>query len=82
MWRNLGFTDGNNIAYRLVSKEGEYVVLVNSNAIIYPDSLRAMVKLLEFRPSVVVTQGIIYKYDGDEIDSAGCHLNELMKLIA
>lgn len=76
--RNLGFTGGNNIAYQLVSKESKYIVLVNNDAVIYPDSLRAMVEFLDSRPRIGAVQGAIYRYGGGEIDSAGGYLNEIL----
>ena len=45
--KNLGFTSGNNVAYRLVSRDSKYDALLNNDAIPYPESLREMVEFLE-----------------------------------
>ena len=76
--RNLGFTGGNNVAYRLASRESKYIVLLNNDAVPYPESLREMVEFLESMPSVAAVQGIIYKYGSKDIDTAGNYLTELL----
>ena len=76
--RNLGFTGGNNVAYRLASRESKYIVLLNNDAVPYPESLREMVEFLESMPSVAAVQGVIYRYGSRDIDSAGNFLTELL----
>ena len=76
--RNLGFTGGNNVAYRLASRESKYIVLLNNDAVPYPESLREMVEFLESMPSVAAVQGVIYRYGSRDIDTAGNYLTELL----
>lgn len=77
--RNLGFTGGNNVAYRLADKDSEYIVLLNNDAIPYPGSLREIVEYVESSPSVGAAQGVIYKLGKREIDNAGFYLDELLR---
>ena len=76
--RNLGFTGGNNVAYRLASRESKYIVLLNNDAVPYPESLREMVEFLESMPSVAAVQGVIYRYGSRDIDTAGNYLTEFL----
>ena len=76
--RNLGFTGGNNIAYRLIDRDSKYVVLLNNDAIPYPESLREIVEYMQEMPWVGAAQGIVFKIDGSGIDTAGNFLDELL----
>ena len=76
--RNLGFTGGNNLAYRLVSEDSEYIVLLNNDAVAYPESLKEIVEFMEDEPSVGAVQGIIYEYTSSRIQTAGNFLTELL----
>ena len=79
--RNLGFTGGNNIAYRLINKDSKYVVLLNNDAIPHPESLREIVEYMQEMPWVGAAQGIVFKIDGSGIDTAGNFLDEFFRSI-
>jgi GT2 family glycosyltransferase len=76
--RNLGFAGGNNLAYKLVSKDSKYIVLLNNDAVAYPESLREIVEFMEDKPSVGATQGVIYEYSSPTIQTTGYFLTELL----
>jgi len=42
--RNLGFTGGNNIGYRLKDPDSKYIMLTHNDVIPYPKSLRLLVE--------------------------------------
>lgn len=76
--KNLGFTGGNNVAYRARNTESEYVVLLNNDAVPYPESLRKLVEVMENDKKLGSAQGIILNYDGKSIDTAGGFVSELL----
>ena len=76
--RNYGFTGGNNAGYRLRSPRARYVALVNNDAVVLPDSLKALVDCMESSPGAGACQGIVVRPDG-RIDSAGGYLDELLR---
>jgi GT2 family glycosyltransferase len=76
--KNLGFAGGNNLAYKFVSKDSKYIILLNNDAVAYPESLREIVEFMEDKPSVGAVQGIIYEYTSPAIQAAGSFLTELL----
>ncbi len=66
--RNLGFAKANNVGYELSS--GEYVVLLNSDAFLVGDSLRAAARLMDDRPEVGLAGGRLIGEDGSWQPSA------------
>ena len=81
VWRlnsNLGFAGGNNVAYRLADDDSSYIVLLNNDAAPYPHSLREIIECLDSMPEVGAAQGIIYKMNRCEVETAGNFLNELL----
>ena len=75
--RNLGFTGGNNVAYRLVDRRSKYIALVNNDAVVLRDSLRRLVEFLEANSDVGAAQGIIIN-PRFRIDNAGAFLSEFL----
>ncbi len=78
--RNLGFTGGNNVAYRASSPETKYVLLVNSDAVAYPDSLREIVERMEQDSAVGAAQGITVDYSTGTVDTAGEMVDEVLEV--
>ncbi len=82
---NLGFAGGNNLG--LAHATGEYVALVNNDAVVAPDWPRALVDFLEARPEAAAAGGKAYHWSdrypaGDRsnpyyayslLDPATCH---------
>ena len=75
--RNVGFTGGNNLGFRLRDKDSKYVVLVNNDAIVYPESLREILEWMESEERVGAAQGVVLDPAG-RIEGAGCMLDELL----
>ncbi|MEM2262433.1 MAG: glycosyltransferase family 2 protein [Ignisphaera sp.] len=78
--RNIGFTGGNNAAYRARSPESKYVVLLNNDAMPYPESLKKMVEVMESCSQLGGSQGIILDYRSGLIDTAGDYISELLSV--
>jgi len=76
--RNLGFTGGNNVGYLNRNLKSKYVVLLNNDAIAYPDSLTKMVNEMENDPKCGALQGIILWLDRNSIQNAGFGIDEFM----
>ena len=78
--RNLGFTGGNNVAYRARSPETKYVLLVNNDAVAYPDSLREIVERMDLDSTVGAAQGITVDYSTGAVDTAGEMVDEVLEV--
>ena len=75
---NLGFTGGNNVAYKARDPESKYVVLLNNDAIPSQESLKSLIESMESDKSLGATQGVVLNYDGESIDTAGDFISELL----
>jgi len=75
---NLGFTGGNNVAYRAIDQNSKYVVLLNNDAVPYSESLRNLVEVMENDKTLGSAQGVILNYDEKTIDTAGGFESELL----
>ena len=76
--RNLGFTGGNNVAYRARDPECEYVVLLNNDVIPDPEGLRILIEFIYSRPDIAAVQGVLLRLQSDLVDSAGNFLTEAL----
>jgi len=76
--RNLGFTGGNNVAYRARNPNSKYIVLLNNDAFPYPDGLSNLVESMENDKALGSAQGVILNHDGKTIDTAGGFDDELL----
>ncbi len=74
--RNLGYTGGNNVGFRARDKDSEYVVLVNNDFIMHPDSLE-VVEHMHGEDSVGAAQGITLNPRG-ALESFGIILDEML----
>lgn len=75
--KNLGFTGGNNIAYKARDKDSEYIVLLNNDAVPYQNSLKEMIEVMREYNTLGAAQGIILQWDCRKIDTAGDYLDEI-----
>ena len=77
--RNLGFSDGINIAYRARDKNSMYVAVINNDAIPNSDYLKKLVEFSEENWDVGAVQGVVTNlHNKFLIDSAGGFLNEIL----
>ena len=76
--KNIGFTGGNNIAFKSRDRASKYVILLNNDAIPYPESLRTLVEAMERNPRLGAAQGIILDYNNGYIDTAGGFMDEVL----
>lgn len=76
--RNLGFNGGNNAAYKARYHGSKYVVLLNNDAIPYPNSLKTLIEFMESDNSLGGLEGIYLNYDGKTIAGAGNFMSELL----
>jgi len=75
--RNLGFSNGINVALKFVSKESKYIMIVNNDVVVYSEGIVKLIKLLECVKKVGCVQGKILQWNETVIDSAGCLITEL-----
>lgn len=76
--KNLGFTGGNNIGFKIRDKESKYVILLNNDAVPFKESLQTMVEYAE-QYNVAGLSGIILKHSkSNVIDTAGDLVDELL----
>ena len=76
--KNLGFTGGNNVGFRVRDRESRYVVLVNNDSIIFNYSIKLYVEVLESFPDLGAAQGVVLKLDARDIDSTGIYLTDML----
>ncbi len=76
--RNIGFTGGCNIGFKIALRDSKYVALLNNDAVPYPDSLINLVECMEADPTLGAAQGIILKYGTDRVDTAGDFIDEML----
>jgi len=77
--KNVGFTGGNNVAYKMMDPDTKYFVLLNNDAIPYPDSLSKLVKVMEEDNDLAATQGIIISYRNGLVDTAGGFVDIMLR---
>ena len=78
---NTGFTGANNIAYRYANNKFDglqYLVLVNNDTVIYPESLSTITEFLRQNADVSGAQGIIEHGDSGTVDSYGLFIDEML----
>lgn len=68
--KNLGFSKANNIALKSIENNSDYVLFLNPDSIIQPDTLERMLPEIEKRPEVGMAGCLIRNLDGSE--QAGC----------
>ena len=78
--RNRGFNTANNIAFQARDKNTKYVVLLNNDAVLLPDSLLNLVEIIEAEKEngIAATQGVITTWDGTKVDNMGFVVDELL----
>ncbi|NPA69395.1 MAG: glycosyltransferase family 2 protein [Crenarchaeota archaeon] len=81
--RNLGFDGAMNIVWKvfIINRDYDYILLVNNDAIAYPESLTELVEHFETVPNLCGAQGIIELKDLGVIDSFGVYIDELLNTI-
>jgi GT2 family glycosyltransferase len=80
--KNLGYTGGNNVAYRARNRKSKYIVFLNNDAVPYSASLSRLIEFMESDKSLGSVQGITLKYDRRTIESRGYYLSELLTTYA
>ena len=74
---NLGFTGGNNLAYRYADPRSKYLVLLNNDAVLDTGALRLMIRKLEDQKGVGAASGISIRYDRPVLDGSIWFVNEM-----
>jgi len=78
---NLGFTGGNNLAYRNRDQKSEYILLLNSDTVTKPEALRYLVRKMEEEPQVGAATGVVLKYGSELIQATGYLMDEFYTAI-
>lgn len=79
--RNLGFTGGNNVGFRVRDPDSKYIVLLNNDAIPLEHSLKELVEHAELRNDIGAVQGVIVDLDNGRVDTSGDMITELLACI-
>jgi GT2 family glycosyltransferase len=85
--RNYGFALGNNLASKFVSKDSEYLVFLNPDAVLDPNYVEVIMNFMEKNRGVGVAQGIQVFMDksfislGGYVDSYGRGVEIILKNI-
>ena len=75
---NLGFADGNNVGFLARDREGKYVVVVNNDCVVFEDSIKLYVEVMENFRSLGAAQGTVLKLEGTGVDSVGIYLTNAL----
>jgi len=74
--KNLGFTGGNNVGFKARDKDSKYVVLVNNDFVLDPESMKT-IEWMESEKRVGAAQGITLTPRGS-LESYGFILDEML----
>jgi len=74
---NRGYSGGINLGWIERDSESKYVVFLNNDLIVEPNSLREIIEYMESGENVGVASGLIYFGDGKTVYSAGGIVTEL-----
>ncbi len=74
--QNLGFAGGMNVAFRARDPETKYVVLLNNDAIPYPESVKELVEYMENHEQLGAAQGVLIRINDGKIDTAGDYMSK------
>ncbi|MGC9117269.1 MAG: glycosyltransferase, partial [Conexivisphaera sp.] len=80
--RNTGFTGGNNLGFRARSKESEYTLLLNNDAVLLPGSLGLLMTIMGKNPSIGALNGAILDYRDGKLSSVPAFLDEMYTVIS
>ena len=75
--RNRGYSGGMNLGWDARDLESKYVVFLNNDLIVEPNSLKRLVEYVESDYKVGAASGLIYFGDGKTIYSTGGFVTEL-----
>jgi GT2 family glycosyltransferase len=75
--RNRGYSGGNNLGWTNIDPSSKYVVFINNDLIVEPDSLYKIIEFMKSDENVGASSGLIYYGDGKTIYSAGGVVTEL-----
>jgi GT2 family glycosyltransferase len=75
---NRGYSGGMNLGWRARDPESKYVVFLNNDLIVEPDSLREIIEYMEADEKVGAANGLILLGDGRTVYSAGGFVTELL----
>lgn len=79
---NTGYTGGFNAGLRYAAADADYVVLVNSDALVAPDAVRRLIEAAEALPDAALIGALILAgEEGDSVLTAGGRLNGRLDVI-
>jgi GT2 family glycosyltransferase len=77
--RNLGFTGGNNVGFAARDRESKYVLLLNSDALLFQQGLKTLIEYAENDDRVAGLQGVVLRYGTRVIDTGGGYVDEMIQ---
>jgi GT2 family glycosyltransferase len=74
---NLGFAEGNNVGIKkLLSRDEDYIMLLNNDTIVEPSFLDELTKVIESDPTIGIVGPKVYYYDEpNKIQTAGIRVS-------
>jgi GT2 family glycosyltransferase len=78
---NLGFTGGNNIGFKERAKDSLYTLLINNDAILFPDSLKNLIKIIESKERIGALNGAVLNYNNNMLNNVPSFLDELFGIV-
>ncbi|MGC9107271.1 MAG: glycosyltransferase [Infirmifilum sp.] len=78
---NRGYAGGMNLGWQAREPDSKYVVFLNNDLIVEPESLRQLIDFLDYEDSVAAVSGLIMQPDNSRIYSAGWAVDEILNVI-
>ncbi len=75
--KNLGLHSSWNVGYEALSSRTKYLMLVNNDVKLYPNSVKEFVSRMEKDPKIGALNGIEFRWNSKVVDHAGMMFDEL-----
>jgi GT2 family glycosyltransferase len=79
---NRGYAGGMNLGWQARDADSKYVVFLNNDIVVEPESLRQLIEFLNSEDNVAAVSGLIMLPDNSRIYSAGWAVDEILNVIS
>jgi GT2 family glycosyltransferase len=73
---NRGYSGGMNLGWNVRDLDSKYVVFINNDVVVEPDSLRKIIEYMESSHRIGAANGLLYLGDRKRINTAGNYISE------
>jgi len=73
---NRGYSGGMNLGWNVRDPDSKYVVFINNDVVVEPDSLRKIIEYMESSHRIGAANGLLYLGDRKRINTAGNYISE------